>query len=129
MKIQRFNEQINDIKFKKFTKVYSNVNNTNKQILYRNIEKLNKFDIKYDIYYCLMKGNFLYIAVNAYLNFPTEGFPLSQMNVIPDDNLISSEELERYKDSLINSGIWIDIKKEDIYELIDITENSNKFNL
>ena len=129
MKIQRFNEQINDIKFKKFTKVYSNVNNTNKQILYRNIEKLNKFDIKYDIYYCLMKGNFLYIAVNAYLKNPTEGFPLSQMNFIPDDNLISSEELERYKDSLINSCIWIDIKKEDIYELIDITENSNKFNL
>lgn len=130
MKISRFNESLNEDKFKKCFKNYPYLDNANKLILYGDIDRINKFEIKFDMYYTVFGGKDIYLSINVYLKYQTEGFPLKNMGFSTDDSeLMSLEELKEIQQNILNSKIWHTIKKEDVDQLIDTVNSSNKFNI
>jgi len=131
MIVKKFKEKPNPFKYKTYFKNYKYLDNTNKSILYTDIDMLKKFNIKFIIYYYIMKGEDIYLSINAYSESDDNDDFLKRMNFRTDNStsLFSIEEIKEVEKSIINSNFWHTIKKEDVDQLIDTVTKSRKFNI
>jgi len=128
MIVKKFNESLDDDKFKKYVKTYQ-LDNISKLRLYSDIQRLNKFEIKFDMFYYIMNGKDIFLAINAYLESSKSDFILKGINFTTNNDIFSVDELEKEKEIILNSEFWTLIEIEDVDQLIDSVKMSNKFNI